>query len=89
MNKEIELLHNKIDAQDKIINEQALEIAELKRSEEWWQERFYGQQVYDDSNRIIAKEYKKRIDKAIEIVKLCNTKCSKEVIEILGDKENE
>ena len=30
MNKEIELLNNKLDAQDKIINTQALEIARLK-----------------------------------------------------------
>ena len=30
MNKEIELLNKKIDAQDKIINTQALEIAKLK-----------------------------------------------------------
>lgn len=30
MNKEIELLNNKLDAQDKIINTQALEIAKLK-----------------------------------------------------------
>ena len=34
------------------------------------------------------QELKDRIDKAIEILKLCNSKCSKEAIEILkGDKE--
>ena len=31
MNKEIELLHNKLEAQDKIINTQALEIARLNK----------------------------------------------------------
>ena len=30
MNKEIELLYKKLDAQDKIIDEQALEISQLK-----------------------------------------------------------
>ncbi len=34
------------------------------------------------------QELKDRTDKAIEILKLCNSKCSKEAIEILkGDKE--
>ena len=34
------------------------------------------------------QKYKEAINKAIEILKLCNSKCSKEAIEILkGDKE--
>lgn len=35
----------------------------------------------------LCKDYKQRIDKAIEIIKLCNTPCAKELLEILGDKE--
>ena len=30
-----------------------------------------------------------RIDKAIEVLKLCNSKCSKEVIDILKGEDNE
>ena len=30
------------------------------------------------------KNLKERIDRAIEVLKLCNSECSKEVIEILG-----
>lgn len=37
----------------------------LKYSEEFWKDRFFRQQVYDDSMRICNKEYLKRIDKAI------------------------
>jgi hypothetical protein len=32
-------------------------------------------------------ELKQRIDKAIEILKLCNSQCAKETIAILGGKE--
>ena len=41
----------------------------LKDSRDWWKDRFFGQQEYDDSDRITAIEYKKRIDKAIEYIK--------------------
>lgn len=34
-------------------------------------------------------ELEQRIDKAIEVLKLCNSKCSKEVIDILKGEENE
>ena len=44
MNEEIEMLYKKIDAQDKIINTQALEIAELNESITWWQNRFNAAQ---------------------------------------------
>ena len=37
----------------------------LKASIDWWKDRFFGQQEFDDSHRIVAVEYKKRIDKAI------------------------
>ena len=62
MNKEIEMLNKKIDAQDKIINEQVLEIARLK----------------EDKRKAI--EYIKSNELDIVMV---------ELLEILGDKENE
>ena len=37
---------------------------------DWWKDRFFGQQEYDDSHRITAIEYKKRIDEAIEYIKI-------------------
>lgn len=40
----------------------------LKDSINWWKDRFFGQQEYDDSHRITAIEYKKRIEKAIELI---------------------
>lgn len=40
----------------------------LKDNRDWWKDRFFGQQEYDDSHRITAIEYKKRIDKAIEYI---------------------
>ena len=33
------------------------------------------------------EQLKEKIKKAIEIIKLCNTPCAKELLEILGDKE--
>lgn len=41
----------------------------LKNSIDWWKDRFFGQQEYDDSHRITAIEYKKRIEKAVEMLK--------------------
>lgn len=41
----------------------------LKDSIDWWKDRFFGQQEYDDSHRITAIEYKKRIEEAIEKLK--------------------
>ena len=45
MNKEIEMLYTKLDAQDKIINTQALEIARLKEDKkkaiEWVKKNQY------------------------------------------------
>lgn len=43
----------------------------LKDSIDWWKDRFFGQQEYDDSHRITAIEYKKRIDKAIQLYQTC------------------
>lgn len=43
----------------------------LKDSIVWWKDRFFGQQEYDDSHRITAIEYKKRLDKAIELYQTC------------------
>lgn len=137
MNKIIEELYDKIDAQDKIINEQALEIAKLKKQLNC-KERLtkimppdtefiilsksdYERQEKDIEE--VALELRDRIDKAIDnckksiesinqklqddktikvvdgkvinmndyqIVRLkaIRMKC-KELLEILGDKENE
>ena len=50
-------------------------------------------QWYSDEhmNRVMKKlyDYERRIKKAIEILKLCNSKCSKEVISLLEGKEGE
>lgn len=35
------------------------------------------------------KRLRKRIDKAIEVLKLCNSKCAKETIDILRGEEND
>lgn len=40
----------------------------IKDSVDWWKDRFFGQQEYDDSHRITAIEYKKRIDEVIEYI---------------------
>lgn len=71
----------------------------LKDNRDWWKDRFFGQQEYDDSHRITAIEYKKRMDKAIEELKSWQLDCnySKEneiyqyIINILqnGSEENE
>ena len=96
MNKEIELLHNKIEAQDKIINTQALEIAGLKSIIEKWELGVFSND----------EELKQRIDKAIEYIKfewqeiIGNENYSnhlwtidglviKRLLKILGEKENE
>lgn len=68
MNKIIEELYDKIDAQDKIINEQALEIARLKSKSEILEENNklliqQKQQMYEDLD--IAYD---KIDKAIEYI---------------------
>lgn len=55
------------------LTEYANENKKLKENIEWWKDRFFGQQEYDDSHRITAIEYKKRIDKAIEELKQAYT----------------
>ena len=47
------------------INNLQQENERLKDNIEWWKDRFFGQQEYDDSHRITAIEYRKRIDKAV------------------------
>ena len=104
MNKEIELLNKKIEAQDKIINEQVLEIARLKSKCEILEENNklliqQKQQMYEDLDIAYGK-----IDKAIEWVHkhISKYNCKgitiidwdelsnpNDLLEILGDKENE
>jgi hypothetical protein len=88
MNKEIELLNNKLEAQDKIINTQALEIARLKEQLEILLE--------DNSQleeiRIKATEYIKERFEINEYGEYYFTHTfsspnMKELLEILGDKE--
>ena len=94
LNDQINELNNKLDAQDKIINEQALEIARLK-------DNFDFNLGAIENLRKTIKEQEERIDKAIEYISnvLCNSKAMvrndisgkeiDELLEILGDKENE
>ena len=93
--KDIEMLNKKLDAQDKIINTQALEIARLKEKSE----------ILEENNKLLIQQkyqmYKDldiaydKIDKAIEYIKsyLPNYDFDHsnldELLEILGDKENE
>ena len=76
MNKEIELLHNTIDNQNKIINEQTLEIAKLKEEKEelqaeieelkvdneWWTCR------YKAEHKIAFEDLQPRIDRALSFI---------------------
>ena len=50
-------------------------------------EERYGEELYKEYLENQNKEMKEKIDKAIEIIKLCDTKCAKELLEILGEKE--
>lgn len=78
MNKEIETLYKTLEAKDKIINTQALEIAELREENEKL------------TNLWLESQTKKR--KAIEYLKhrVDSSKQAKyELLEILGDKEDE
>ena len=82
-------LYNNLDAKDKIINEQALEISQLK-------ERF-ERLVQEHIDTITRNEEKQqRIDKAKEYIKelqnsdlVFSNIAYKELLEILGDEENE
>ena len=62
-------MRNNFKELNKRLDEREEEIERLKRDKEWWKDRFFGQQEYDDSHRITAIEYSKRIDKAIEYIK--------------------
>lgn len=91
----IEMLYNKLDAQDKIINDQALEIARLKEDKE----------TLVLTIKTILKdkeELEQKIDKAIEFIKnaqyddeLKNNvyglthSGTQKLLAILGEKENE
>lgn len=102
MNKEIEILNKKIDAQDKIINTQALEIARLKEQLENDIDR-YEDTISYQLGFDKGKEYiQQRIDKAIEYIKEelyevggcihgsdLPHSAIEPILEILGDKENE
>lgn len=42
-----------------------------------------------DEKDLLIKNLQQRIEKAIEVLKLCNSQCSKEVIEILKGVNDE
>lgn len=61
----------------------------LKDSVDWWKDRFFGQQEYDDSHRITAIEYRKRIEKAIEYIEKAGlSNYEKELYNILVGSDN-
>ena len=94
-------LYNNLDAKDKIINEQALEIARLKEELENDIDRYerLKQEHIDTITR--NEEKQQRIDKAIEYIKSINyvkkawklggvEKTNEDILlEILGGKEDE
>lgn len=83
LNKTINDLHNKLDAQDKIINTQALEIARLKEDKNKLRDYIVDQ----------LKEYEKGIEDykryGIEDYTHGMAVGFKKCLEILGEKENE
>lgn len=100
MNKEIEMLYKTLEAKDKIINKQVLEIARLKEQLEYLRSNEYLNQVKWERtfNEELVKELQERIDKAKEYIKenIDNTgwleigsNCVKELLEILEGNSNE
>lgn len=91
MNKEIELLNKKLEAQDKIINTQVLEIAKLNKDlkdacyviEKIKKEK---QQVIEYINKRMVHEGEYYFRKAKHFR---NTEFGKDLLVILGEKENE
>ena len=78
MNKEIEMLYKTLEAKDKIINEQVLEIARLNS-------------IIDKAIELIKKDYKRIKDMAKDLPVKVNTDMPiyDKLLKILGDKENE
>lgn len=94
--KDIEMLNKKLDAQDKIINEQVLEIARLKEQLEYLRSNEYLNQVKWERNfnEELVKDLQQKIDKAIEYIEQLPfndlTPLEVKVIyKILGEKEND
>ena len=89
MNKEIELLYKTIEAKDKIINEQALEIARLKEQIKILND--FGDKVFERIDKAIKKvkdiSFTLSGDKFYTKVILKDTESGKELLEILGNKE--
>lgn len=98
MSNKIEELYKVIDAKDKIINEQVLEIARLNEEIAKWEEE--NTRIFDilDNTRIELYNKNAIINKAIEYIKDCTMGGDyvyadnidpEELLEILGDKEND
>ena len=71
MNEQIDLLYKTIEAKDKIIDEQVLEIARLKEQLEYLKNNEYLNQVKWERkfNEELVKYLQQKIDKAIEYIK--------------------
>ena len=102
-NQLIEELYKTIEAKDNIINNQALEIARLQQTKDKLQKDYQETRDRIDEFKLtittqqqMIGELISKIDKAIEYIKELQNSCLvfsniayKELLEILGDKENE
>ena len=71
------------------LNAIAQALTELHNENKFLQSQNKVAEKYADDMEKMSKEFSCRIDKAIEILKLCNSKCAKETIEILKGEDNE
>ena len=98
MNKEIELLYKKLDAQDKIIDEQALEISQLKNEIKMrieYAEKYKNEIIGSHKKIAQLKDQKKQVIEKLEEIELydeyitIHTDFIYDLKNILGEKEIE
>lgn len=85
------ILYKKIEAQDKIINEQVLRIAELNKKYEnavadYEEEKYKNTKATEYINKRMVHEGEYWIRKAFHFR---NTEYGKDLLQILGEKEND
>ena len=92
MNDKINELYNNLDAKDKIINEQALEIARLKDREKEIMDKYFYQSKYasEMEDKYITENVK--VKEAIKYINNASyfdgsSMCANDLLQILGDKE--
>ena len=85
LNKQVNQLHNKLDAQDKIINSQALEIARLKETIKEYEDRFKLIKKIVNDNIFEELDSLSYACMLSTISDVCDGKTG--FLEILGDKE--